>query len=92
MFSTAARRLTTTGVRSVGARCLSTSAKTASRSMNKNAMPFLFAGGLTAFGLTQYNQSQSAQCDTAAGDDSKTVENKFATYWPRNILILFGPP
>lgn len=90
MFSTAARRLTTTGVRSVGARCLSTSAKTASRSMN--AMPFLFAGGLTAFGLTQYNQSQSAQCDTAAGDDSKTVENKFATYWPRNILILFGPP
>lgn len=92
MFSTAARRLTTAGVRSVGARCLSTSAKTASRSMNKNALPFLFAGGLTAFGLTQYNQSQSAQCDTAAGDDSKAVENKFATYWPRNILILFGPP
>ena len=22
----------------------------------------------------------------------KEVEDKFATYWPRNIMILFGPP
>ena len=22
----------------------------------------------------------------------KETEDKFATYWPRNILILFGPP
>jgi hypothetical protein len=22
----------------------------------------------------------------------KEVEDKFGTYWPRNILILFGPP
>jgi hypothetical protein len=28
----------------------------------------------------------------SAGEAKKEVEDKFGKYWPRNILILFGPP
>jgi hypothetical protein len=34
-----------------------------------------------------------AQCLIAKTDvKAAEVEAKFATYWPRNIMILFGPP
>lgn len=26
------------------------------------------------------------------GKSGKQIEEKFGKYWPRNILILFGPP
>lgn len=32
----------------------------------------------------------SAKLDTDAS--TSTTEDKFATYWPRNIIVLFGPP
>lgn len=38
----------------------------------------------------------ATQCLVAKKSDvalaKEQVENKFATYWPRNIMILFGPP
>jgi adenylate kinase len=60
----------------------------------RRAAPFIIAaGGFTIAGVT-YNNTE---CDNAANAkvieaSIKKVEDKFATYWPRNIMILFGPP
>jgi len=38
-------------------------------------------------------ESKSAHCLVGRTDTkAKEVEAKFAAYWPRNIMILFGPP
>ena len=38
-------------------------------------------------------ETKNAQCLFGrSGTKGKEVEDKFATYWPRNIMILFGPP
>jgi len=56
-------------------------------------MPILLAGGLTAIGLTQYNNNVQCGAPTSKLEEAvKAVEDKFVTYWPRNIMILFGPP
>lgn len=93
MFSTAARHASRRFASS-GSRCLSTSAKFSNKSKN-TAMPVLLAGGLAAVGLTQYNSSESTKCfggSKKVEEAVKAVEDKFVTYWPRNIMILFGPP
>jgi len=38
--------------------------------------------------------NNNTQCDVASNVEEavKKSEDKFATYWPRNIMILFGPP
>jgi len=43
---------------------------------------------------SQENEERSvAQClKKSDAMLAQEVENKFATYWPRNIMILFGPP
>lgn len=43
---------------------------------------------------SQENDEKSvAQClKKSDATLAQEVENKFATYWPRNIMILFGPP
>ena len=69
--------------------------------VRRTVLPFAAAtvGGLGYAFLNQQqnnntdNNTQYAQClwqkkDTALDE----VEDKFATYWPRNIMILFGPP
>lgn len=39
------------------------------------------------------NNTKTAQCLFGRSNTQvKEVEDKFATYWPRNIMILFGPP
>lgn len=39
------------------------------------------------------DETKTAQCLFGKkGTQAKEVEDKFATYWPRNIMILFGPP
>ena len=39
------------------------------------------------------DEPKSAQCLFSRTDTkAKEVEAKFAAYWPRNIMILFGPP
>jgi adenylate kinase len=50
------------------------------------------AGGL-ALGASQMRSEEKTQCFFSKGDNTaEKLENKFATYWPRNIMILFGPP
>ena len=55
-------------------------------------MPLVLAGGLAAFGLSQYNAA--VQCDVASSNKDvdeavKALEEKFVTYWPRNIMVSF---
>jgi len=56
---------------------------------------------VAAFQLQQQHQHQKTSCETnttqnffgkSAATAVKETEEKFGTYWPRNILILFGPP
>jgi len=54
------------------------------------------AAGLAAIGAFSLNNNNNnvSHCDTSASvaDAVKETEEKFATYWPRNIMIIFGPP
>ena len=86
----ASRRIAASSIRSTGVRCLSGSTKAAPTS--KNAMPFILAGGLAAVGLTQYNNdSATTKCllgkSKKVEEAVKAVEDKFAAYWPRNIMV-----
>jgi len=51
-------------------------------------------GGLGYFIHQQKDNSNTsfAQCLSMDDGTAKSVEDKFATYWPRNIMILFGKP
>lgn len=85
IFTTAARHASRRFA-SAGSRCLSTSARSASSS--NAAMPLLVAGGLAAFGLTQYNETTKCFGGSNKTDEAvKAVEDKFVTYWPRNIMV-----
>lgn len=54
---------------------------------------FGFCGLLTVESRDKEDATRSAQCFFSRSDSKvKEVEQKFATYWPRNIMILFGPP
>jgi|AntRauTorckE5430_2_1112549.scaffolds.fasta_scaffold03611_1 hypothetical protein len=87
LFSNAARRIAGSSIRSAGVRCLTTSTKSVPRGA-KAAMPILLAGGLTALGLTQYNNNVQCGAPTSKLEEAvKAVEDKFVTYWPRNIMV-----
>jgi len=92
LFTNAARRITSSSFRSAGVRCLSSTKAAAP----KATAPILFAGaGLTALGLTYNNYATTTKCSAPTSkveEAVKAVEDKFVTYWPRNIMILFGPP
>ena len=49
-------------------------------------------GGLGYVTLNQQQQDNKALCISKTENTAAAVEEKFATYWPRNIMILFGPP
>lgn len=74
---------------------LSTKAVRFNNDTLRRAMPVVAAaGGLTIAGVTY---KTITDCDGSASSTSieqsiKRIEDKFATYWPRNIMILFGPP
>jgi len=90
----ASRRLTTTPFRSI-----SSASRAANKSSNeeilRKALPLVLAGGV-AIGATQFSwQENQTDCALFSGKVEaavKETEDKFATYWPRNIMILFGPP
>jgi len=61
----------------------------------------LVAASFAAFQTQHQQQKQTTKCETnttqnfwgkSAATAVKETEEKFGTYWPRNILILFGPP
>lgn len=57
----------------------------------RKTVPML-AAGMVAFGATQFsmNQNNPSKAETPAVTDEST--EKFVKYWPRAIIILFGPP
>lgn len=63
----------------------------------RKALPYYAsatAAALVAVGAIQHNSSQNITATEGASvqEAVKAVEDKFAAYWPRNIIILFGPP
>lgn len=69
---------------------LSTKAVRSNNDMFRRAMPLVAAaGGLTIAGVTYQT---NVDCDSVASaksvqDSIKQIEDKFATYWPRNIMV-----
>mmetsp|Transcript_21931 Transcript_21931/g.47523 ORF Transcript_21931/g.47523 Transcript_21931/m.47523 type:complete len:273 (-) Transcript_21931:227-1045(-) len=45
-----------------------------------------------SLGLMTLRKEETTQCIAPTDSAAQAVEEKFATYWPRNIMILFGPP
>jgi len=72
----------------------SSAAKPAAEQQRRMAVPlFAAAAGLTVMAVASQQQNKKTQNDGAVSTASvKEVEAKFGKYWPRNILILFGPP
>ena len=71
--------------------------KCASDQEARMVLPIMTAATLACgWGLLtsrENGESKSAQCLVSRTDTkAKEVEAKFAAYWPRNIMILFGPP
>lgn len=95
----ASRRFATGSLRSISSASKSNGSRLNEEYFRK-ALPLLFAGGVTAIGATQLmnnnNKMDGTECAIFGGskveEAVKSTEDKFATYWPRNIMILFGPP
>lgn len=52
-----------------------------------------FACGWGLLTSRENDEAKSAHCLVKkTNTTAKKVEAKFAAYWPRNIMILFGPP
>ncbi|KAL3780782.1 hypothetical protein ACHAW5_004895 [Stephanodiscus triporus] len=71
--------------------------KFASDQEARKLLPIMTAATLVCgWGLLtarENEEAKSAQCLFGkTGANAKEVEAKFAAYWPRNIMILFGPP
>merc|ERR1711982_249359 len=59
----------------------------------RKLLPYLsVAAATTVVGAIQYNNTNIATEASSVQEAVKSVEDKFAVYWPRNIIILFGPP
>lgn len=58
--------------------------------------PFLAIAGASALASTQLiEEEEKVECGIfgpSVEEEVKKTEDKFASYWPRNIMILFGPP
>lgn len=63
---------------------------------SEKILPVLTAAscfGLMALASEENDKTKNTQCLFGKSDaKAKEVEQKFADFWPRNILILFGPP
>mmetsp|Transcript_63365 Transcript_63365/g.74175 ORF Transcript_63365/g.74175 Transcript_63365/m.74175 type:complete len:215 (+) Transcript_63365:100-744(+) len=89
------RRILTTATRRT-ASFVSSSAKGTSdkrKFLSHASLPVVFgaAAGLVYISQKDNNVTFSEAAESTE-DAVKKVGNKFATYWPRNIMILFGPP
>jgi len=65
--------------------------------LRNKALPYYAsatAAALVAVGAIQHNNSQNVTATEGSSvqEAVNAVEDKFAVYWPRNIIILFGPP
>ncbi|CAJ1962258.1 unnamed protein product [Cylindrotheca closterium] len=59
-----------------------------------NARKALVAGAGLTLAVAALQQREDNKTQNLFGNKKavKAVEDKFGTYWPRNIMILFGPP
>jgi len=104
----ASRRIATTSTRSVSSASSSTATKVvkegSSRYANeeylRKALPLLLASGVAIVGASQLSSNNETSTTTLCRSKSSNkveaaiqqTKDKFAKYWPRNIMILFGPP
>lgn len=69
--------------------------KQAQSDQNRHAhksLPLMVAAVAAGLAIKEI-ESRGTNCEESKVEGTvKAVEDKFATYWPRNILILFGPP
>jgi len=89
----AARRVVSTAAFRSSART-ATTRSAASADSRSSIIPLAVvaaAGGL-ALGASRMREEEKTQCLFGTGSNTEAIEEKFATYWPRNIMILFGPP
>eukprot|EP00980_Cylindrotheca_fusiformis_P010944 scaffold2499_cov125-Cylindrotheca_fusiformis.AAC.35 len=60
---------------------------------NQNARKALFATAGLSLAVAALQQREEKTQNLFGNKKAvRAVEDKFATYWPRNIMILFGPP
>lgn len=99
----AGRRAATAGC--LSQRCLSASSKSAERASG-SFVPYAAAASalLAAVEISRRDKERTAHTEGVISKDAfnawrnleqpkvMEVKEKFAKYWPRNILILFGPP
>jgi len=62
-----------------------------SSSTMRRAAPLVAVAGL-AMTAALFQQREEKTFNLSGNESAKEVEDKFGSYWPRNILILFGPP
>lgn len=90
-FRVLSRRVITSSSR----RCLTAATQQSRQGQGdnfRNALPILTAATVAGLvHLSTTNNTTSAD-ETSTTTATKQIEDKFATYWPRNIMILFGPP
>mmetsp|Transcript_15541 Transcript_15541/g.18942 ORF Transcript_15541/g.18942 Transcript_15541/m.18942 type:complete len:322 (-) Transcript_15541:511-1476(-) len=99
MFTSSAVRLASRRIATTSLRTVSSASKAKGKTNEeffRKALPLAFAGGVAAIGATQFGKDEETDCGIFTGkkvqEAVRATEDKFATYWPRNIMILFGPP
>jgi len=99
MLSNTLVRTTTRRIISSAASSRRSASSSAVQAFNKQgeearraAFPLLAVAALGGCAVTLGRQNESAHCIAKTDSAAQAVEQKFATYWPRNIMILFGPP
>ena len=96
LLSNSARLLSRRITQTASRRASSTNAFRSNEENLRKALPYYAtatAAALVAVGVIQSSQSNVTANEASSVQESvKAVEDKFAVYWPRNIIILFGPP
>lgn len=96
---TASRRVKVSSIRGRSITAASKSRTAANEESVSKVVPYLAVAGLTV-GLSStqlFERDGKTECGIFGGsgnveDAIKMTEDKFSAYWPRNIMILFGPP
>jgi len=95
MFAHASRRATSTAFRASAGRAFSA----ATSSSRTNVSPLIIGAAAVTFAGVVASSSDTAHAEVFGWSSKDEVDkkvddtvDKFATYWPRNIMILFGPP
>jgi len=61
--------------------------------VRKAFLPLMAAAAVGGLGLSKLGHGEKkTQCIAKTDSAAEALESKFATYWPRNIMIIFGPP